>query len=266
LLIITVGGGLAPNLGLLVETWGDQQTRQDVASDDGPVVLAVDVTDLGGGMWRYEYAFYNWLSDRMVHQFSIPVGGASISGVGFHDVDKNAGNDWVATVEGGHVTWATDDWLANKNANALEYQSLFNFRFDADVPPVPGQAQCLIYKPGIGTSFSVDTQVPDGGAVAAGDLRADAPALALRAADPNPFASSTRLSFSLPRPGDARLSVVDVSGRTVRVLVDGPSPAGGRDVVWDGRDASGGAVASGVYLLRLETEDGVRTTKVARLR
>jgi hypothetical protein len=34
---------------------------------------------------------------------------------------------------------------------------------------------------------------------------------------------------------------------------------------WDGRDASGRTVASGVYLVRLETADGVRTSKVTRL-
>jgi len=264
--VSTTGGGLAPNHGLLVETWGDESHRKNVAVDDGEIVLAVDVTDLGGGMWHYEYAMYNWRSDRGVYSFSVPTGGLPVSNVGFGDIDHDAGNDWTVSTAGGAVTWSTDDWATDPDANALVYQTLFNFRFDAPSAPVAGQAQGGIFKPGSGTTFFVDTQLPDGSAVAVAELGAALSSLALRAVEPNPFASSTRVAFSLPRRGATRLSVVDVTGRTVRVLLEDEAPAGAHDVTWDGRDASGRPVASGVYLLRLESEDGVRTAKVARLR
>ncbi len=45
--------------------------------------------------------------------------------------------------------------------------------------------------------------------------------------------------------------------RWVRTLVDGHRPAGSYSVVWDGRDGTGGDVASGVYLYRLEVEGQV---------
>ena len=68
---------------------------------------------------------------------------------------------------------------------------------------------------------------------------------------PNPFNPKTTLSFSLAHEGDARLSIHDVLGREVAVLVDGPRPAGSQQVSWDGRDAAGRPVSSGVYFARL---------------
>lgn len=70
---------------------------------------------------------------------------------------------------------------------------------------------------------------------------------------PNPFNPVTTMRFELT--GDhqcARLSVYDILGRRVAVLVDGELPAGVHTVPFD---ASG--LASGVYLYRLETEGGI---------
>lgn len=261
----TVGGGVIPVLGPVVETWGDESHRQNVASDDGPAILSVKVTDLGGGVWHYDYALYNYRSERCVNSFSVPLGGVTASNLGFHDIDKTASNDWTATVANGSVTWTTEDFVTNPNANALRSQFLFNFSFDANRGPVAGQAQGGVFKPGAETTFFIDSQVPDATGTAAAELR-EASSLALASVEPNPFDSSTRITFTLPRREQARLSVVDVTGRTVRVLLDGIAPAGSRDARWDGRDNSGQNVASGIYLLRLETADGVRTAKVARMR
>lgn len=262
----TVGGGLADTQGTVIQTWGDESHVKDVASDDGPVILAVDVTDLGGGNWHYEYAMYNWRSQRKVYSFTVPVGGATITNVGFHDIDKDAGNDWTATVAGGFVTWATDDFATDPDANAIEYQSMYNFRFDANVGPTADLVQGGIFRPGVGTTFFVNSQVPDGGAVDAPVVASGRSTFGLHGIEPSPFKTSTRVGFSLPRQGRAKLSVVDVTGRTVRVLLDGEAPAGSREAVWDGRDSSGRPVSSGVYLVRLESEEGVRTAKVARIR
>mgnify|MGYP000974098669 CR=1 FL=1 len=48
------------------------------------------------------------------------------------------------------------------------------------------------------------------------------------------------------------LRVYDLLGREVAVLTEGERSAGRHEAVWDGRDASGRAVSSGVYLYRLE--------------
>lgn len=77
-------------------------------------------------------------------------------------------------------------------------------------------------------------------------------AVLVRGAYPNPFNPTTEVKYGLPHDGRARLSVYDVQGRLVRVLVDGPQTAGYHTVPWDGRDTNGRSVASGVYIGRLE--------------
>lgn len=79
------------------------------------------------------------------------------------------------------------------------------------------------------------------------------PAAYLSPGYPNPLNPGTSIAFGLPEGADnVNLSVFDVSGRLVRTLVSGAFPAGRHSVHWDGRDASGAAVASGVYFYRLE--------------
>ena len=71
---------------------------------------------------------------------------------------------------------------------------------------------------------------------------------------PNPFNPRTRISYTVPAAEvTVRLDVYDVAGRLVRVLVNGVQEPGVHQVEWDGADASGVPVASGVYLYRLQT-------------
>ena len=73
---------------------------------------------------------------------------------------------------------------------------------------------------------------------------------------PNPFNPTTILSFTVPPPGDhVSISVHDVSGRLVRTLHEGAASPGSHDVAWDGRDALGNRVASGIYFARMEAPD-----------
>ncbi len=91
------------------------------------------------------------------------------------------------------------------------------------------------------------------------------PSVELSPAFPNPFQDRTSISFSLREPADVRLEVVDVLGRTVRILDRGHQPPGAHDVQWDGRDTSGRATASGVYLCRLRVGAQTRTRALVRL-
>jgi hypothetical protein len=77
---------------------------------------------------------------------------------------------------------------------------------------------------------------------------------ALLAAAPNPTTGNTTIGFALPRACNVRLDLFDITGRCVRTLADWAMPAGTNQVVWDGRDAKGRPVASGVYFYRLEAE------------
>jgi hypothetical protein len=70
---------------------------------------------------------------------------------------------------------------------------------------------------------------------------------------PNPFLAATDISFSMSKAGHVRLTIYDAMGRRVRVLVDGHRTPSHYVEVWDGRDDSGRAVASGAYFYLLET-------------
>ncbi len=73
---------------------------------------------------------------------------------------------------------------------------------------------------------------------------------------PNPFSRSTRIEFDLAAAGSVTVEVIDILGRKLRTLDAGPRTAGPHAIDWDGRDATGIAVAHGVYFIHL-TIDGV---------
>ncbi len=79
---------------------------------------------------------------------------------------------------------------------------------------------------------------------------------------PNPFNPSTRIAFTLAEPGTISLKIFDVAGRLVRVLASGQFTAGPHVEMWDGRDPSGRAVASGIYFYRLDAGAVLQTRKM----
>ncbi|MEW6749660.1 MAG: FlgD immunoglobulin-like domain containing protein, partial [Candidatus Latescibacterota bacterium] len=62
------------------------------------------------------------------------------------------------------------------------------------------------------------------------------------------------LDYELPWPAWAHLTVYDILGRPVRQLVRSPQVAGTYRQAWDGRDAHGVPVASGIYHAVLAVE------------
>lgn len=74
---------------------------------------------------------------------------------------------------------------------------------------------------------------------------------------PVPANPSVDLPFVLAEPGHVRMSIHDARGRVVAVPLDALRDAGAGVVRWDGRDARGGPVASGVYTVRLQTARSV---------
>ncbi|HMB69440.1 MAG TPA: FlgD immunoglobulin-like domain containing protein, partial [bacterium] len=258
-------GNEMDNDGPVIATWGDQQAEHPVAADDGTVWLASQVTDLGGGQWHYEYAVYNRTSARGLRSFAVPTGFANVTNVGFHDPDADPLNDWTSSVAAGGITWETDEWAVDPAANSLDYQEMFNFRFDADAPPVASQAMAGIFRPGTGSSLLMPTQSPAFGSVSSPSVGATGGSFGL-AAEPNPFRGTTRVAFQLERERSVRVSVLDVTGRAVRTLHDGRAPAGRSVIAWDGRDAAGNRTAAGIYFFRLESETESRTLKGTLLR
>lgn len=84
---------------------------------------------------------------------------------------------------------------------------------------------------------------------------------ALIASHPNPFRSGNRIEFALPMAGRTRLTVYDVLGRQLTVLVDEELTAGHHSMAWDGTDRSGTRVPGGLYfyVLTVDMVDGSGT-------
>ena len=82
---------------------------------------------------------------------------------------------------------------------------------------------------------------------------------------PNPFNSQTIISYFLQQRGLARLEIFALNGQRVAVLSEGQHQAGQHRFHWNGRDDAGRALASGIYLYRLMTTEGVLTRKLTLL-
>jgi len=88
----------------------------------------------------------------------------------------------------------------------------------------------------------------------------------LRQNFPNPFNSSTTLQFALPQDGAVDLSIYNIAGQKMATLAQGRLVAGTHTLQWDGRDAWGRELASGVYFYRLRTESQTENRRLVLLR
>ena len=103
------------------------------------------------------------------------------------------------------------------------------------------------------------------GPVSTGKVDIMVPGLAIEAVWPNPASSSTTIRYAVPGGQPATLDVYDVAGRLVRRLRHEAGGNGTLEAVWDARDDRGSRVASGTYLLRLQTGIRMVTGKVVVL-
>ena len=83
---------------------------------------------------------------------------------------------------------------------------------------------------------------------------------------PNPFNPMTTIAFSLAKPSHVDIRVFDVRGRLVKILADSYHEAGRFVVQWTGKNTQGLNAASGVYFVRMETEDHYFSTRVSLLK
>ncbi|HEX2897352.1 MAG TPA: T9SS type A sorting domain-containing protein, partial [candidate division Zixibacteria bacterium] len=79
---------------------------------------------------------------------------------------------------------------------------------------------------------------------------------------PEPFNSSTTIQFELPTSTLAELSIFNLLGQRVRVLINRTFDAGVHKVSWDGKDELGGDVSSGIYFYRLTAGTDVISKKM----
>jgi hypothetical protein len=88
----------------------------------------------------------------------------------------------------------------------------------------------------------------------------------LHNACPNPFNSSTTISYQLEDAGMVSLAVFDVNGRLIKPLVSEKQTAGCYTVEWKGKDNSGQTVTAGLYFYRLSVDEVSQTRKMLALK
>ncbi len=98
------------------------------------------------------------------------------------------------------------------------------------------------------------------------DPQPDRPTSRIVRISPNPFNSTTTIRYSLAARQHVQLAVYNTFGQKVRVLDDRVKAAGFHTSVWNGRDFSGRNVASGVYFVRLTTQQTVQTHRMLLIR
>ena len=83
---------------------------------------------------------------------------------------------------------------------------------------------------------------------------------------PNPFNPSTVISYSLPRQSDVTISIINLLGQNVRTIINENQVAGKHELIWDGTDQSGRAVASGIYFYQISSGGFTESKKMIMLK
>jgi PKD repeat protein len=79
---------------------------------------------------------------------------------------------------------------------------------------------------------------------------------------PNPFNADTNIRFALPHTASVNLSIYNINGELIKMLIDGEQTAGYYSVTWDGLNEQGSTVGSGVYFCRMNVAGFTATKKI----
>ena len=127
--------------GPVIDAWvnpanpGPNADTRRIDTRGGRLTLAVRATGLPSGRWRYDYALMNHDYDAGITSISVPLpAGTVVTNAFFHDVDRNASTDWVATITPG----AQIRWQSPNAAARLPWGLLFTFSFEVDAAPTGG--------------------------------------------------------------------------------------------------------------------------------
>ena len=83
---------------------------------------------------------------------------------------------------------------------------------------------------------------------------------------PNPFNPSTSIAYSIDLNSNVNVTVYSLLGEEIATLFAGDITPGTHEVRWNGVDNAGVAVASGVYIYRVEANNQALTGKMMLLK
>jgi len=160
------------------------QTIEPAPGVDGRAFIAYKVTGPVAGLYHYEYAIYNQNLDRGIQSFRVPmllVPGASETigpqNIAFHAPPQHPGfpadgtlgdagfssAEWPSSLSGTSLTWSSETFDQNPNANAIRWGTLYNFRLDSTAAPQPANATIGFFKTGVPLDVAILGPGPTGG-------------------------------------------------------------------------------------------------------
>jgi hypothetical protein len=204
--------------------------------------------------------------------------------------DYAFGDIWVASSSNNGATWSEPINVTNPDGSILGWDDLYPSlaRTNIDNAADPGKDVYMIYQSddlagtfvqGTEGSLNMDyikfvgidlaaVGIGDGGDQGYGTNMPKVSALSQNY--PNPFNPSTTISFDIPGTAGNKqsvsLTVYDIRGRRVKMLIDSELDPGSYKIHWDGRNDRGVTVSSGIYLYTLKAGDETFTRKMTILK
>jgi len=170
-----------------------------------------------------------------------------------HEVSSWIPIDWVGwrLIEWDFTSDSVGTWLGNGKLEGMLRFDSFQLRRTSASRSTSGKIHFT------------RLQVVKKAVVSVGDDESGTPAIFdLSQNYPNPFNPSTTIRYQLPAHGVVTLRVFDLLGREIATILNGAQGAGSYQVRWDGKNASGESVASGVYIYQLRAGTSVLTRKM----
>jgi hypothetical protein len=213
---------------------------------DGRAFIACKVTGPVAGVWHYEYAIHNQNLDRSIQSFSVPLGcGITVSNLGFHAPPNHPGfpNDgtvgnagfsnaaWTSNQTFDALSWSSETFAQNQNANAVRFGNLYNFRFDSNRPPQSTNATIGFFKTGSPITVAIQGPAPE----------PCAPLQLVSAVSRKTHGSAGDFDIDLPLTGEPGVECRDGSGNHTLVLTFSNTLVSGNASVTSGTGAVAGS-------------------------
>ncbi|MEM1181265.1 MAG: hypothetical protein AAGM22_23185 [Acidobacteriota bacterium] len=165
----TIGGTIT---GSVLDRWVDPSSpgagnaNEVVVDGSGHIQLAAKSTVLPDGRIRFEYALLNHDYDPQINSFSVPLNGEAAIDIGFRDIDNDAGNDWLTSIEDGRLVWRLPAGATTPDVHtggaALDWGLMYNFSFTVFGGDVQNSQGQMGRHEGPG-AIRIDTIAPSGG-------------------------------------------------------------------------------------------------------